>query len=377
MTARRTFLKMAAASAAAAFSPSFLHADRDARLSLPPGIQLYTVAKALQADTAATLKTLRGMGYREVETAGLAGHPAAEFRKMLDDAGLVCPSAHLPLEQTDLGPLFVEAHTLGCTYATSSILRGVTITAATQTRGGRLTREDFLRTAKRMNQIGEQAQQAGLRYAYHNHYFEFQLFGNQRGYDILLAETDPQLVAFEIDCGWMVVGGASPVEYMRAHPDRFRMLHIKDFARPASTYTGMSTQRRPDGTELGAGWIDYAPIFAEGRAAKIEHVFVEQEAPFHMPPIQAARVDLAYLRRFLWDLGHGEEGDTGRAGSPIGQAHWDQVCLRRSKTIRSGREVANPGSEQQETCPARTILEWLTTATIQQGPRFPLHQSPL
>lgn len=295
MTTRRAFLKVAAASIV---SSHFLYAAGGDQI-LPPGIQLYTVAKDLQADTPKALKALRKMGYREVETAGLAGHSAAEFRAMLDDAGLVCPSAHLALEAADPGPLFAQAHVLGCTYATSSILRGITLTATVQARGGRLTREDFLRTAQRMNQIGDTARRAGLQYAYHNHYFEFQRVGGERGYDILLAETDPRLVAFEIDCGWMEVGGASPVEYMRRHPNRIRMLHIKDFARPRVIFTGLSTQQRPEGAELGDGWINYAPIFAEACAVKIEHVFVEQEGPFHRLPMQAAEVDLKYIHRFF------------------------------------------------------------------------------
>jgi sugar phosphate isomerase/epimerase len=292
------FLKTAGASAVTIAASRFLLAA-NSRASLPAGIQLYTVAKDLQADTAGTLKALKEMGYREVETAGFGGHSAVEFRRMLDDSGLVCPSAHLSLEEGDLASVFADAKTLGCAYATSSILRGITITAQARERGGQLTREDFLRTAKRMNVIGEQARQAGLHYCYHNHYFEFQHIGVRRGYDILLTETDPQLVSFEIDCGWMVVGGASPVDYMHSHPERIRMLHVKDFARPATTYTGLSTERRPDGAELGTGWIDYTPIFAEARLCEIQHVFVEQEGPFHMPPMQAARVDLAYIKRFV------------------------------------------------------------------------------
>jgi hypothetical protein len=92
-------------------------------MELPIGIQLYVVGKPLVENTSGTLKKLHEIGYREVETAGFGKYTAKEFRALLDDAGLSCPSAHLPLMQDDPGPLFDDAHTLGATYATSSVLR--------------------------------------------------------------------------------------------------------------------------------------------------------------------------------------------------------------------------------------------------------------
>jgi len=109
-------------------------------------------------------------------------------------------------------------------------------------------------------------------------------------YDLLLSETDPNLVSFEIDCGWMTVAGYSPARYLREHPSRFVMLHIKDFLPVSNSHQPVD----PDScvsVELGNGFIDYEPIFQAAREARIRHYFVEQEGPFtRMPSLQAARV---------------------------------------------------------------------------------------
>ena len=87
------------------------------------GIQLWSVGQALQSDVAGTLRKLRAIGFKEVEPAGFAGLSAAEFRKRLDDAELVAPSAHLPLDEDDLEAAFADAHALGARYAVSATLR--------------------------------------------------------------------------------------------------------------------------------------------------------------------------------------------------------------------------------------------------------------
>ncbi len=159
--------------------------------------------------------------------------------------------------------------------------------------------EDYRQLAARLNQLGGHAREFGLQYAYHNHNMEFRrLADGQIGYDILLAETDPSLVQFEIDCGWMIVAGYRPVAYMRQYPGRIRMLHLKDFVRTAQPSTSLEAGERPRGTELGRGFIDYRPVLAEAMRLPVAHYFVEQEPPFTgMPAWEAAQADFAYLHR--------------------------------------------------------------------------------
>jgi sugar phosphate isomerase/epimerase len=263
-------------------------------MGLPPGIQLYAVREPLAADAPGTLKAVHDIGFREVESAGFGKYSATEFGKLISDAGLKCPSAHLPFKISgDLAPIFADAHALGAQYATSSTMPeifGADNAAPDPDR--------FKKTAARMNLIGRGAKAAGLQYAYHNHHVEFQRTPDgDYGYDTLLRETDHDLVKFEIDCGWMVIAGAKPQDYFARYPGRFRMLHVKDFKPQASPSTDFHGDR-PVGVELGHGFIDYKPIFAEGRAAGIQHAFAEQEAPYVRSQLDSAKVSYEFLKSF-------------------------------------------------------------------------------
>jgi len=272
-------------------------------MGLPPGIQLYTVREDLPKDTPGTLKKLHDIGFREVETAGFGKYSVKEFRQLLDDAGLKAPSAHLNLNAADLGPVFEDAHTLGAQFATSSSLAtGNQPRRPAGTTGPRpamapLGQEGFTKLAAQMNDIGAKAKAAGLQYAYHNHNYEFEKMPDGRfGYDILVNNTDHELVKFEIDCGWMCAGGANPITYFQKYPGRFKMIHVKEFQPLAHPVTSLGGADRPQGTDLGGGFIDYKPIFAAGKKAGVQHAFSEQENPFPVSQMASAKAAYAFLK---------------------------------------------------------------------------------
>lgn len=308
---RREFLQACSGVAAAAFATSVLcaaatEADPARR---PIGIQLYSVRQAMASDTPGTLKQLHDIGYREVETADLGSYSAKDFGRLIKDASLSCHSAHLEFDTTDMNVLFENALAVGATYATSSELSilgwvpGQTsapgpgdapATPANSWPGLPIGTDGFKRLASYMNTLGVKAKAAGLQYVYHNHSKEFEKLPDGRlGYDILINETDPQLVKFEIDCGWMAIGGASPAEYMMKYPSRFCLLHIKDF-KAMPTTPGI----RPPGCDLGAGFVQYKSTFAAAKAIGIQHILSEQERPFTEPEMESAKIDYAYIRSF-------------------------------------------------------------------------------
>jgi sugar phosphate isomerase/epimerase len=293
---RRGFLVQAPA-AALAFAAGARRVAADP-LGVPPGIQLYTVGADMQKDPAGTLRALRQIGYIYVEGAGFGKLSPAEFRKAIDDAGLKCPSAHFPFSSADPGPLFDQAHALGVHYVVSSVLTAKPVTNAQEFIHAisSLTADDLKHNAALANDIARKAKAAGLQYAYHNHNFEFRdLGGGKTGYDIILAETDPELVKFELDCGWMCVAGHNPVDYFHHYPNRYRMIHVKDFVKGPPT-TDLMGPNRPKGTELGRGFIDYHPIFKAAKAAGVQYYFSEQEPPFtDMSALAAAKVDHEYM----------------------------------------------------------------------------------
>ena len=305
---RRHFLSLGGgALAAAAFS-------RQVRgeLGLPVGIQLYTVNAELVKDPAGTLKKIAQIGYSEVETAGWGTLSAAQFRDLLRDVGLRAPSAHLMFGIADTGKLLDDAKTLGVDFVVSSALLAPTESPKNLQdpkglqdffikRLNSQSADDFRRVASTANEIGHKAKAAGLTYAYHNHNFEFRDLGNGKtGYDILLAETDPSVVKFEVDCGWMKVAGKDPIDYLTRLRDRIVMLHIKDFKNLTKPITALMAPDAPEPTELGRGSIDLKPIVKAGLTAGVKHIFVEQEPPFkEVPAIEAAEIDYRALKSIL------------------------------------------------------------------------------
>ena len=301
---RRRFFPLAGGVlAAAAFSRQVRGAQ-----GFPVGIQLYTVNADLATDPAGILKKITQIGYTEVETAGFGTLSAAQFRDLVRDAGLRAPSAHLGFGMQDTGKLLDDAKTLGVEYVVSSVLRpgGPSVMENFFKIVDSLSADDFRSIAAKANEIGQKAKAAGLKYAYHNHNFEFRdLGGGKTGYDILLQETDPSLVKFEADCGWMKVAGKDPIDYLTQHGDRFAMLHTKDFKhmiKPVTTIGALMSQspNMPTSTELGRGSIDFKPIVEAGLRAGVTHIFVEQEPPFkEVSAMEAAEIDYRFLKSIL------------------------------------------------------------------------------
>jgi len=250
------------------------------------------------------VKRIAEIGYKEVETAGFGSvNTAAALRRVLDDNGLKCPSAHLTFDLKNLNKAFDDAHALGCTYATSSVPRLIitppeqqaTIPQILAVLGTPMTKDDLKKMIDAMNQIGAAAHQQGLTFASHNHTFEFELVDGQPALHSMITQTDPTNVKFEIDCGWTEVAGHNPVDIVNKYPGRVKMLHIKDFL-PFDKGAKAGGPNSPKGSEIGQGVVDYKKIFAGMKGKGIQHIFVEQEGPFsRMPAIQSAEVDYKYL----------------------------------------------------------------------------------
>ena len=129
---------------------------------------------------------------------------------------------------------------------------------------------------------------------YHNHTAETRAQNGVVPYDELLRLTDPAKVTMEMDCGWVIVGGADPVAYLTKYPNRICMLHVKDFKLGGAKSTSETVP--PPSAELGQGSIDYKRIFEAAKGGKIEHAFIEQEQ-YDMPVLDALRIDAEYWRK--------------------------------------------------------------------------------
>lgn len=307
---RRTFIQASASSLAISLLEiPILNANP---LNLPIGLQLYTVGHEMDTDPASTLKAVAAAGYKTVELSPLSKTPAKELRKMLDDTGLANPSGHymLPDLMTRLNEMTDFAHLFGQEFMIVTVpwvadpsrfkpdpqmgQFGLFLAII-----GGLTLDDWKWNAEQFNKIGEQVKKAGLQLGYHNHNFEWRAYGNTTGYDEFLRLTDPSLVKLELDCGWVTVAGQDAAGYLTKHPDRYTLLHIKDFKKGFTPRTSLMGKDpgAPVGTELGHGAIDYHGIFAAAQKAKIRAMYVEQEPPFvEMPALEAIKVDYEYVK---------------------------------------------------------------------------------
>ena len=272
---RRTFL---ATSAAAAVFPPHLGAQTGARKIDKIGLQLYTVRGELKRDFEGTLTKVASIGYRQVEFAGYFDHEPQAIHVLLNRLGISSPSCHV--DYRSLGkplPRVLEAaraighRYLVCPWIDEEIRRQP---------------DGWKRAAETLNQAGEASKKAGIQFGYHNHDFEFHPIEGQPDklpYDILLAETDPQLVKMELDLFWITNGGQDPLAYFDRYPGRFALVHVKD--------------RTADGkmTDVGSGAIDWAKIFAQSEKAGIKHYFVEHDQP--KSPFDSIRNSYEYLRK--------------------------------------------------------------------------------
>lgn len=275
----------------------------------PIGINLYVVSGLVAKDPATTLKALAKIGYREVET-GLEGHDAATIAAAVRGAGLACSSLNLlpkPLRggrslADDAALVAQDARALGAAYVTCTLFplpegivmrpqAGETFEAMMARVSASMTKDEWLRTADWLNARGADLKRHGVAFAYHNHNPEFAPRGETNGLSILLEHTDPALVHFHMDAGWVVAGGQDPVTILRAHPGRFRLMHVKDVAPSYHVNSAISVAT----TEVGSGIIDWARVLTAARAAGVQHFAVEQEPPYTLPPLESAAKSFAWL----------------------------------------------------------------------------------
>ncbi len=253
---RRRFMKLSGAVIGASLLPGSLAFAGDKPSVV--GLQLYTLRDMMAVSVPATLKLVSAVGYKEVETAGYFDHSPKEFRKMLDGEGLSAPSAHIMLDLFDksLNEVIDTAKEIDHKYVVIPYL-------TVEQRGSGI--DVYKKLAENCNVYGEACKKAGLKLAYHNHDFEFEMRDGQLPYDVLLQDVDADLMAMEMDLYWMAKAKQDPLAYFKRHPGRFKLWHIKDMDKQGAF------------ADVGTGVIDFTTIFAHAKQAGVEHKVVERD----------------------------------------------------------------------------------------------------
>jgi sugar phosphate isomerase/epimerase len=287
------------------------------RTGLPIGVQLYSFGNSASTDLDGTLAKVAEIGFKTVELPGFMGRTAAQLRAALDRAGLTCPSAHIagralvagsdPLLGGDIHRVVEDANTLGLSYVVMPIFYiperlklipgpGEGVPALMAPIGAQMTADDWKFNADFLNSKGSVLKQAGLQLAYHNHNMEFTPLAGSSGYEILLRQTDPELVKFEMDVGWVTAAGHNPLALLRDYPGRYRLMHVRDIkADPKPSYAPGQ-----DPTEVGSGAINWKAILPAALTAGVTCYYVEQEPPAAGLRVQAAGKSFDYLKRLVW-----------------------------------------------------------------------------
>ncbi|MFL6448300.1 MAG: sugar phosphate isomerase/epimerase family protein [Bryobacteraceae bacterium] len=270
-----------------------------------PAIQLYTVAEQLQNDFEGTLRKLAQLGFREVELAGLGGKHPREIRQLLESSGLTCRSGHLiQFWESKIDESIDAAAEMGLEYVVVPCgwkpdVNGI----GPDPEGGphafaiavlnSLTLDDWSCNAELLNRTGEKVRAAGMQLAYHNHNFEFRELGGICGFDELMRLTDPQLVKLELDPAWAQVAGADPVDLLRKHSRRVRLVHVRDFAPGYVPTKRLSLANAPTAAPPGQGIVDFDTLIPNAIEIGVEAMFVEREPNPHN--LDRIAQDIAWL----------------------------------------------------------------------------------
>ena len=278
---RKQFLKLGALATSAALLPQL---DAFAASPKKVGLQLYTLRDLMAKDPDGTLKKVAQIGYKEVESFGYSdgkffGKTPKAYAAYLKSLGLSAPSGHYTTGKTmpkakgtllnDWKRAVDDAATIGQKYMVCAYLFPEERTKL----------DDYLKFADLFNKSAEVCKAAGIQFCYHNHDFEFKPLSGKVPYDVLLGNTDKNLVKLELDLYWATMANQDPVALFKKHPGRFPLWHIKDMEKtPERAFA-----------PVGTGSINFQRIFDAKATAGMTHYFVEQDV-CKLPPLESIAI---------------------------------------------------------------------------------------
>ncbi len=278
---RKTFLKLSGllTAGAAVGTLPFLSSCSPERITETPfGLQLYTLRDVIGDDPEATLRQVADFGYKQIESyegpMGMWWNMGnTGFKQLMDELGMTAISSHANVFE-DFERKVNEAAEIGLKYIVSPWI------------GPQDTLDDYREIAEQFNQMGEMANSAGIRFAYHNHAYTFEEQEGELPQDVLMENTDPDLVEYQMDIYWVVLAGHDPAEWMQKYPGRFTSCHVKD----------LTNGENPESTVLGTGQIDFQSLLPLTAEHGMEDFIVEQEAYTGSTPMDAIRDNAEYMR---------------------------------------------------------------------------------
>jgi len=245
--------------------------------------QLYTLRDFIKTpeDIRKTLRKVREIGYESVQVSGMGPVDPIVLKEMMEELGLSICVTHTPPYRlkNDLGNVIKEHRLWNCSY----------IGLGSMPNEYRTSGEGFRAFIKEYSEIGKKIADAGLHFVYHNHRFEFEKFNGITGMDMLLNETDPDIIGFIIDTYWVQAGGADPVEWVKKVKGRMNIVHFKDMAIKSNQQVY---------AEIGEGNLNWANIIEACRETGVIWYAVEQDDCLR-DPFESLAMSFKYLQGFI------------------------------------------------------------------------------
>jgi len=297
-TSRRTFLKNSAflLAGTALLSKTSFAAAKPAEIL---GLQLYSVRDDMKKDPVGTLTQLAKMGYKNVEHANYIdgkfyGYSPIEFKKILNDLGLKMPCGHTVMgkDHWDAGKK-VFTDTWKKTVEDAAFMGQKYVISPWMDETMRKTYDDMLRYMEVFNKSGELCQKSGMKFGYHNHWFEFtEKLNDVKVFDIIMQKIDPKLVAMQLDIGNMYIGGGKALDILGQYPGRFELIHVKD-------EIAANTPDKYESSVLGKGIIPTKEAIDLGRKMGGTTVFIiEQESYQNATALESVKEDLEVMKKW-------------------------------------------------------------------------------
>lgn len=285
---RRNFVKSFFVSAAGlSLSPGLFASPQKSTL----GVQLWNIREYLKKDLAGSLARLAKLGYNEIEVFGYDGtywgKSPKEFNKICNDVGLTIISSHYDTGRHDnANGTLLNGWSKAIDDAAEMNIKYMI--CAWLYKEERTSIDLYKSLADMLNKAGEACRKSSIQFGYHSHNFEFPLIDGIVPYDLLLQNTDKNLVKMEADLFWITKAGVDPVDYFKKYPGRFPLWHVKDMERGSEQFA-----------EVGYGIINFDRIFAERKTAGLEHWFVEQDQTSR-EPFESLAMSRDYVRKKKW-----------------------------------------------------------------------------
>lgn len=235
------------------------------------GLQLYSLRNQFKTDVPGTLAKIKSWNIKEIEGGGTYGLPMEEYKKLLAKNNLKMVSVGADFQKLADNPQAVidEAKAFGAKYV---------MCAWVPHNGDDFTIDDIKKAVTVFSKAGKLMYEAGIKFCYHPHGYEFRPYEGGTMFDYLVANTDKRYVNFEMDVFWVKHPGQDPVALLQKYPDRFLMLHLKD-RRPGTE--GNQGGHAPDETNvvLGTGDVGIAEVMKAAKKIGVKHYFIEDESP--------------------------------------------------------------------------------------------------